>query len=126
MVESYMCRKTMRFPLVRPAVAAYLGEYTAGARDGGFTQGGDWLVWSFESDSTLGDALEGSLGKFPESIADLFLGDGSRKLDSEKRDALVVRNIMKQILQGLRRLHKIGIVHRDVKPENILITVDGD
>jgi serine/threonine protein kinase len=36
-----------------------------------------------------------------------------------------VRSILKQILQALRKLHRIGIVHRDVKPENILITVDG-
>ena len=29
------------------------------------------------------------------------------------------------MLVGLSRLHSIGIVHRDVKPDNLVITVDG-
>lgn len=32
---------------------------------------------------------------------------------------------MKQLLTGLKRLHSIGIVHRDVKPENLVLTSDG-
>lgn len=30
-----------------------------------------------------------------------------------------------QILQGVAYCHRLGIVHRDVKPENILLTSDG-
>ncbi len=30
----------------------------ADASEGGFTRGTQWLVWKFESDSTLGDALQ--------------------------------------------------------------------
>ena len=30
-----------------------------------------------------------------------------------------------QILQGVAYCHRLGCVHRDVKPENILITADG-
>ena len=35
-------------------------------------------------------------------------------------------HITRQILQALRDVHAAGIVHRDVKPENILILSDGD
>lgn len=40
---------------------------------GSITSGTQWLVWNFESDSTLGDALEGKLGPFPLCISDLFV-----------------------------------------------------
>ncbi len=55
--EAYMCSRIMRDPLVRQSVAEYQGEFIADASDGGFTKGTQWLVWKFESDSTLADAL---------------------------------------------------------------------
>lgn len=36
-----------------------------------------------------------------------------------------VRNIMFQIFQGLAYMHKHGYFHRDMKPENLLVTHDG-
>ncbi|CAK0787333.1 hypothetical protein CVIRNUC_010551 [Coccomyxa viridis] len=125
--EAYMCSRIMRDPLVRQCVAEYQGEFIADASDGGFTKGTQWLVWKFESDSTLGDALSGSLGaKFPESLEEIMLGRIRENLDTEKRDAAIIKSILKKVLIALKRLHSLGIVHRDVKPENILITGGGN
>jgi serine/threonine protein kinase len=38
----------------------------------------------------------------------------------------VIKGVLKQVLQGVQRLHSLGIVHRDIKPENLLITVNGE
>ncbi len=56
--ESYFCARMMRNPVVRPHAAQYLGEFVADASAGGFTKGTQWLVWKFESDSTMADAMQ--------------------------------------------------------------------
>lgn len=35
------------------------------------------------------------------------------------------RNVFRQLLTGIQYLHSIGIIHRDVKPQNILINNEG-
>jgi serine/threonine protein kinase len=38
----------------------------------------------------------------------------------------VIKAVLKQVMAGVMRLHALGIVHRDVKPDNLLITADGE
>lgn len=61
----------------------------------------------------------------PYMVMELLDGETlSRRIDRERRlplaDAL---HIARQLLDGLAAAHDAGVVHRDVKPENILLTV---
>lgn len=37
-------------------------------------------------------------------------------------DLQFIKDIMRQMFEGLAYIHKIGLIHRDIKPENILIS----
>jgi hypothetical protein len=65
---------------------------------GGFTKDTQWLVWNFESDCTLGDALDGVIGTFPADVEELVVGRTMLNATSGRRDAAVIRKITKQVL----------------------------
>ena len=53
--------------------------------------------------------LQGSLGaKFPESLEEIMLGRVRENLDTEKRDAAIIKSILKKVLIALKRLHSLG------------------
>src|SRR5262249_56978376 len=74
------------------------------ALDFGTSGGSPYLVMEFVEGESLGQRVDRE-GKIPESEA--------------------IR-IMAQVTRGLHRAHKQGLVHRDVKPDNILVTPEGE
>jgi serine/threonine protein kinase len=66
-------------------------------------------------------------GDMPYLVMEFVEGESlGRKLEREGRmsEADAIR-IIAQVAQGLHRAHKQNLIHRDVKPDNILVTPDG-
>ena len=73
------------------------------ALDYGTAAGRPYLVMEYVDGESLGQRLERD-GKLPETEAIRLIG---------------------QAAQGLQKAHKQGLIHRDVKPDNIMVTRDG-
>ena len=56
-----------------------------------------------------------------ETLADRIAGAGSGKAMAIEE----IQDIIRQLAEGLGKAHEAGIVHRDVKPSNIMIDRDG-
>ncbi|GBG70956.1 hypothetical protein CBR_g8256 [Chara braunii] len=100
-----------------------LGDNKANGREESF-----WLIWRFEGESTLADLMQAK--DFPYNCERLLYGDvlpgdvAWLPKGSKEREGRVIRAILNQILTALRRLHDTGIVHRDVKPQNLIFAED--
>ena len=79
------------------------------------------------------DALRSGLryaGKYDKKIlVEEFINGGSTlRAYMERRGPLSdleTKNIALQICNGLKQVHKLGIVHRDINPNNIMLAADG-
>ncbi|XP_057477198.1 serine/threonine-protein kinase STN8, chloroplastic [Actinidia eriantha] len=103
--------------------AEFLGSFVADKTNSQFTKGGKWLVWKFEGDRDLADYMKER--SFPLNLESVMFGRVLQGLDSIERNALIIKQIMRQIITSLKKIHDTGIVHRDIKPSNLVVTKKG-
>ncbi|KAJ3703181.1 hypothetical protein LUZ61_006886 [Rhynchospora tenuis] len=103
--------------------AEFLGSFTADKTSSEFIKGGKWLVWKFEGDTNLADCMKER--SFPFNLESTMFGRVLQEEDSIKKSALIITQIMRQIITSLKRIHDTGIVHRDIKPANLVVTAKG-
>ena len=67
-------------------------------------------------------------GRHPFLVMELIEGGTLRELLAERgpMPPHAVVAVLRPVLGGLAAAHRAGLVHRDVKPENVLISDDGD
>ena len=71
---------------------------------------------------------QGTDGRHPFLVMELVEGGTLRELLSERgpMPPHAVAAVLRPVLGGLAAAHRAGLVHRDVKPENVLISDEGD
>ncbi|XP_021767207.1 serine/threonine-protein kinase STN8, chloroplastic [Chenopodium quinoa] len=103
--------------------ADFLGSFIADKTNSQYTKGGKCLVWKFEGDLDLADYMKDR--NFPVNLENIMFGRALEGMDSLERNALIIKQIMRQIITSLKKIHDTGIVHRDVKPANLVVTKKG-
>ena len=73
---------------------------------------GELLIWD---DALMGFKVSTNLSKLPGTMC---------KQDPRLMEEKVVRRIMRDCIKGLNYLHENGIIHCDLKPQNILLDED--
>jgi serine/threonine protein kinase len=123
--EIHMNRRLQR--TASGACAEFLGTVNVPSSQArGRLSEGVWLIWKFEGYRTLDYYMKQK--NFPENVAEAVLRNKTEKSSSraptKNQNALVVKKIMQQVLTNLRDLHRSGVVHRDLKPLNLVLCED--
>ena len=79
-----------------------------------------WLVWKYEGDYTLYDLLQQK--EFPYNMEQYLFGRDLSIPKGAYRKLVIVKTALQQILEAIDTCHSVGIVHRDVKPQNCIIS----
>jgi len=110
--EAWMNERVRR--ACKDSCAEFLDAFQDGRGDSEVT----WLVWKYEGGSTLNSFL--SKREFPGNLEVPLFGRPLAIEDKLQKSQVVIKEAMTQILENLKALHSGGLVHRDMKPENLI------
>lgn len=124
-VEAWMNDRVTRD--ARGSCADFLGSFRVtpdesylNQSEGVIAKEGLWLVWKFEGDRTLAQYM--AQPDYPAGIAKALLNrDGSSRGDPAV-ELEVTQAAMRQLFKNLASVHRAGLVHRDIKPHNLVLT----
>lgn len=85
----------------------------------GTLSSGLWLMWQNQGINTLGSLFRGDDDVLMQKLCK------SLQLSTETTERVIIQTFFREVASKLAKLHDIGVVHRDVKPDNILVTEDG-
>ncbi|KAJ4841370.1 Serine/threonine-protein kinase stn7, chloroplastic [Turnera subulata] len=106
---------------VRRACASSCADFVHGFLESSSKKGAEyWLIWRFEGEATLFDLMQSK--EFPYNVETMILGEVQNLPKGLERENKIIQTIMRQLLFALDGLHSTGIVHRDIKPQNIIFS----
>uniref|UniRef100_A0ACD5T7R4 Uncharacterized protein n=1 Tax=Avena sativa TaxID=4498 RepID=A0ACD5T7R4_AVESA len=109
---------------VRRACASSCADFLYGFRENKAKGKGDeyWLIWRYEGEDTLSALMQSK--EFPYNVETKILGNVQDLPKGIARENKIVQTVMRQLLFALDGLHSTGIVHRDIKPQNVIFSED--
>lgn len=87
----------------------------------------EWIARRINSAHVLKAGLQSRKRNFLYTVTEFIEGQTLAQwlIDNPQPDLESVRGIVEQIAKGLRALHRMEILHQDLKPDNIMIDITG-